>query len=287
MGFALNEMRSSPSIDKLQPGDTISHARRRTVTQQDNTWLTLLTLNTAPHFDITTKSFEQFGSVLMNSCITLGVIQGLCLPEFGEIVLPNRGFGEIKMTAPVFANDTLSAESTIVKKWRDHENQVCVHVRTAGFNQRGVKVIELGRNYIASSNGAWKREVELRSHCGPQLNPDRVFVPQIEGPLFEDFRVGDIYDHRIGRTMYAEESIWFSLLHLNTNPHYIDQEFSRESDARGVLIDDTFVLSTVTGIGVKHTTQNAIANLGWKNVCFLQSRLFRRHALFRNAGNSS
>jgi acyl dehydratase len=238
-----------------------------------------LTLNTAPHFDVTAKSFEQFGGVLMNSCITLGVVQGLCGADFGPAVLPNRGFGEIRMTAPVFANDTLHAESTILEKQpASPERGACVRVRTAGYNQHGNKVIEFDRAYVPFSPGAWRREIEIRTRAAPRLDRDRVYVSQIEGPLFEDFEVGDLYDHQVGRTLLAEESIWFSLLHLNQNPCYIDLELATREDPRGVPIDDTFVLSTVTGIGVKHTTQNALANLGWTNVEF-HTPVFSRDTL--------
>ncbi len=256
-------------LEAFAPGQIITHSLRRTLTQQDNTWFTLLTLNTAHHFDVTSPSFAQFGGVLMNSCVTLGVIQGLALSDFGNVCLPSQGFGEIRMTSPVFAGDTVRAESTILERKSEPDGTgTLVHVLMRGYTQNDAKFIEFDRTYISAPTGAWKKEIARRTAGAPKLDPQRRFVPQINGPYLEDFAVGDIYDHGFGRTMTRDESIWFSLLHHNANRHYVDESFATAEGAPGVLIDDTFVLSTVTGIGVRHTTQIALANLGWKNVQF-------------------
>jgi itaconyl-CoA hydratase len=261
------------------PGEVIAHARRRTLTQQDNTWFTLLTLNTAPHFDVTSPSFEQFGGVLMNSCVTLGVIQGLCQPEFGEDLLPNRHFGEVRLTSPVHPGDTLSAESKVLNVEEFADGRRALHVRTAGRKQTGETVITFDRWYVRAPEGAWSVESRMRSETAPRVDPDRAFANAIVGPRFGDFTPGDRYNHGFGRTMLADENIWYSVLHHNANPLNIDQDHASRLDPRGLVIDDNFVLSTVTGMGVKHTTQNALANLGWKNVRF-HAPMFAGDTLF-------
>ena len=251
----------------FRAGDVVEHGLRRTLTQQDNSWLTLLTLNTAPHFDITSQNFRDMGGILMNSCVTLGVIQGICRAEFGNEALPNSGFGEIRMTSPVFADDTVRAQSTIVAV-TDHADGRTIYARTRGYKQSGEQVVEFDRSWVNTKPGAWSDEIAERVARAPLLDPKRTFTPARDGPRFADFQPGDRYDHGFGRTMLADENIWVSLLHLNANPHYIDRHFAERLDPRGIVIDDTLLLSTVTGIGVKHTTQNAVANLGWKNVVF-------------------
>jgi itaconyl-CoA hydratase len=249
-------------------GERMMHDARRTVTQQDNSWLTLLTLNTAPHFDLTTTNYERLGGVLMNSCITLGVIQGLCLPEFGNGMLPNRGFGEIRMTSPVFADDTLRAESEMLAIRHGEDDEVAMRVRHRGFTQNGEKVIEFDRTWVSPGAGGWAVEAARRRAAAPKLDANRRFSNAVVGPRFHDFEIGHRYDHGISRTISGEESIWISLLHLNSNRHYIDADFARKTGETNVIVDDTLVLSTVTGISVKHSSQNAIANLGWRNVEF-------------------
>lgn len=261
------EIMDPQAVARLRAGDVIEHGLRRTLTQHDNSWLTLLTLNTAPHFDITSPNFREMGGVLMNSCVTLGVIQGICRAEFGNEALPNQGFGEIRMTSPVFADDTVRAQSDILAVEENADGRT-IHVRTRGYKQSGEQVVVFDRSWVNGKRGAWADEIARRVSQAPQLDPDRTFAPACDGPRFADFQPGDRYDHGFGRTMLADENIWVSLLHLNSNPHYIDRDFAERLDPRGIVIDDTLVLSTVTGIGVKHTTQNAIANLGWKNVVF-------------------
>lgn len=253
---------------RFKSGDIVRHELRRTLTQQDNTWLTLLTLNTAPHFDLTAENFNRLGGVLMNSCVTLGVMQGICRAEFGNEALPNRGFGEIRMTSPVFADDTVRAESEILATSELPDGGKTLHARTRGYKQSGEMVVEFDRIWVDAPSGAWAMECRKRSETAPILASSREFTPAVEGPRYSDFEPGHRYDHGFGRTMLADENIWVSLLHLNSNPHYIDRDFASGLDPRGIVIDDTFILSAVTGMGVKHTTQNAIANLGWKNVEF-------------------
>ena len=264
----LNENKVASRWSHLRESEVVDHETRRTVTQQDNSWLTLLTLNTAPHFDITTSNFERMGGVLMNSCVTLGVIQGFCLPDFGLDLLPNRGFGEIRMTSPTFADDTLRGQSEVLKIEQRDGDIRSVHVRHRGFKQSGEKVVEFDRHWEGGTGGVWVKEAKRRRQAAPRLDPGRAFATAKDGPLFSDFQPGQRFSHGVGRTISTDESIWISLLHLNTNPHYIDVDYARGVGEKSVVVDDTFVLSTVTGIGVKHTTQNAIANLGWKNVIF-------------------
>ena len=42
------------------------------------------------------------------------------------------------------------------------------------------------------------------------------------GRVFEDFEVGDIYEHPLGRTVLAADNIWFTLLTQNTNPIHFE-----------------------------------------------------------------
>ena len=257
-------------ITALRPGAVIDHRQRRTLTKLDNTWITLLTLNTAPHFDDTAPNYRQFGGVLMNSCITLGVVQGICLQELWNVTHPNMPFGEIRLLSPVFANDTISAQSVIVAQhqdYGDHEG-ASTEAKTSGYNQKGVKVIEFSRFYAPFSTQRLHDHASARTVAVKENRPTSSLDAPKVGPYFEDFKIGDRYDHGTGRTMLADESIWYSLLHMNSNAHFVDHAIANEVGLQGPLVNDIFVLSTITGISVKHTTQNATANLGWRKVVF-------------------
>lgn len=87
-----------------------------------------------------------------------------------------------------------------------------------------------------------------------------------EGRFFEDFEVGDVYRHPLGRTITETDNIWFTLLTMNTNPIHFDSHLAAGTPFRQPLVDSTLTLAIVTGMSVTDTSQNAIANLGWTDI---------------------
>jgi len=86
------------------------------------------------------------------------------------------------------------------------------------------------------------------------------------GRVYEDFEVGDVYQHSLGRTVIAADNIWFTLLTQNTNPIHFDAAYSAQTEYGKPLVDSTFTLALVTGQSVSDVSQNAMANLGWDEV---------------------
>ncbi len=86
------------------------------------------------------------------------------------------------------------------------------------------------------------------------------------GRVYEDFEVGDIYPHALGRTVLAADNVWFTLLTQNTNPIHFDAAYAAKTEFGKPLVDSTFTLALVTGQSVSDISQNAMANLGWDDV---------------------
>jgi itaconyl-CoA hydratase len=86
------------------------------------------------------------------------------------------------------------------------------------------------------------------------------------GRVYEDFEVGDIYKHPLGRTVLAADNMWFSLLTQNANPMHIDANYSAKTEFKRTLVNSTFTLALVTGQSVVDLSQNVFANLGWDEV---------------------
>jgi itaconyl-CoA hydratase len=86
------------------------------------------------------------------------------------------------------------------------------------------------------------------------------------GRVFEDFEVGDIYVHPLGRTITAADNIWFTLMTQNTNPIHFDQCYAEQTEFKKILVNSTFTLALVTGQSVTDISQNVMANLGWDEV---------------------
>src|SRR5215510_12512148 len=86
------------------------------------------------------------------------------------------------------------------------------------------------------------------------------------GRFYEDFEVGDVYKHSLGRTILGADNTWFSLLTMNTNPSHFDYHYSSKTEFGKPLVDSCLTLAIVTGQSVIDLTQNAFANLGWDEV---------------------
>jgi acyl dehydratase len=85
------------------------------------------------------------------------------------------------------------------------------------------------------------------------------------GRVYEDFEVGDVYQHPLGRTITRTDNIWMTLLTVNPNPIHFDAFYASQTAFGQPLVDSTLTLALVTGLSVSDISQNGI-NLGWDEV---------------------
>jgi acyl dehydratase len=90
--------------------------------------------------------------------------------------------------------------------------------------------------------------------------------PGWTGRVFEDFVVGDVYEHPLGRTITQADNIWFTCLTLNTNPIHFDAEYAARTEFKRPLVNSCFTLALVTGQSVIDLTINGVANLAWDDI---------------------
>ena len=86
------------------------------------------------------------------------------------------------------------------------------------------------------------------------------------GRVFEDFTVGDVYEHPLGRTLLAADNVWFSCLTMNTNPIHFDAEYASRTEFKKPVVNSCFTLALVTGQSTIDLTMNGVANLSWDDV---------------------
>ena len=92
-------------------------------------------------------------------------------------------------------------------------------------------------------------------------------VPGWEGRFFEDFAVGDVYVHRLGRTVLAGRQRPGSPCSRRTRrPIHFDAHYAAGTEWGRPLVNSTFTLALVTGQSVADVSQNVFANLGWDEV---------------------
>jgi itaconyl-CoA hydratase len=90
--------------------------------------------------------------------------------------------------------------------------------------------------------------------------------PGWTGRVFEDFEVGDVYEHPLGRTITSADNVWFTCVTMNTNPIHFDAEYASKTEFKKPLVNSCFTLALVTGLSVTDLTVNGVANLGWDQV---------------------
>jgi acyl dehydratase len=140
----------SRTYEELEVGAVYRSRFGRTVLEADNVWFTLLTLNTNPiHFDAAYAASTEWGKPLVDSTFTLALVTGLSVTDVSEQAV-NLGWREVTLPAPVFAGDTIRAETEIVSKRESasRPGQGIVTVRTRGLNQDDVVVIEFERTVM-------------------------------------------------------------------------------------------------------------------------------------------
>lgn len=127
-------------FEDFSVGDVYEHGPGRTISEADNTWFSLLTMNQNPlHIDAEYSARTEFARPLVNSCLTLSILVGMSVDDVSYRAIANLGWNDVRLTAPVFAGDTLYAESEViaVRASRSRPADGIVTVRTTGKKQDG------------------------------------------------------------------------------------------------------------------------------------------------------
>ena len=142
--------------EDFEVGATYEHRPGRTISEADNTWFALLTMNTHPiHFDAEYAKHSEFGKPLVVSTLTLSILVGMSVSDTSQKAIANLGWERIKLPKPVFAGDTLYAESAVLNKResKSRPDQGIVTIKTIGRNQRNEIVCEFERTMLVMRRG--------------------------------------------------------------------------------------------------------------------------------------
>lgn len=137
-------------------GDVYEHRPGRTITETENTWFTLLTMNTHPlHFDAEYAKASEFGKCLVASPFTVSLLVGMSVSDVSQKAIANLGWTDITLSKPVFAGDTLYAESQVLDKRESASRPGAgiVTVKTSGFNQHGTMIGHFVRKILIAKRG--------------------------------------------------------------------------------------------------------------------------------------
>jgi len=173
-------------FEDFKVGEVYRHQLGRTLTEVDNTWFTLLTCNTNQiHFNADYAARSEFARPLMNSCLTLSLVTGLSVPDISQNVVANLGWDKVTLPAPVFAGDTIYAESEVLetRASRSRPGQGIVRVRTRGYNQDGTVVIEFERTVLVHSRNTSPKQQSHAPRTAGKPDRNRARLIGMKGKL--------------------------------------------------------------------------------------------------------
>jgi acyl dehydratase len=142
--------------EEFTVGQVFKHWPGRTVSEADDTWFSLLTMNQNPlHIDAHYASQTQHGQRLVVGTLVFSIVVGQSVADISGRAIANLEYEEIKHVAPVFHGDTIYAESRVLdlRESRSKPDRGIVRVETRGVNQRGETVLTFRRSVLIPKRG--------------------------------------------------------------------------------------------------------------------------------------
>jgi itaconyl-CoA hydratase len=143
--------------EDFEVGDAYRHPRGRTISEADNTWFALLTMNTnEAHFNTEVGKASEFGRPLVVSTLTIAIAIGQSVVDTTQNAFANLGLDKLTLTHPVFAGDTLFSESLVLAKRESASRPQAgiVTIKTRSLNQNGHEVLAFERTFYVHKRGA-------------------------------------------------------------------------------------------------------------------------------------
>jgi acyl dehydratase len=137
--------------EEFNVGDVYRHFPGRTITEHDDTWFSLMTMNQNPlHIDEHYAAGTQHGRRLVNGILVFAIAVGLSVPDVSGLCIANLEYEAIRHLAPTFHGDTIYAETRVLDKRESAEkpDRGIVYVETMAKNQREETVLTLRRRIL-------------------------------------------------------------------------------------------------------------------------------------------
>lgn len=138
-------------FEEFEIGQVFKHWPGRTISEADDTWFSLMTMNQNPlHIDAHYASQTQHGRCLVVGTLVFSIAVGLSVADVSGRAIANLEYDEIRHVGPVFHGDTIYAESRILDKneSRSKPDRGFVRLETRAFNQRGETVLTYKRRVL-------------------------------------------------------------------------------------------------------------------------------------------
>jgi len=257
--------------DQLEIGTRLPKGMGRTVLDADNSWFTLLSMHRSPSHlnadyvaqsrlrEYTNPEGGNFNCIL-NSGVTLGLLTGLSNLPIEHLIWRTLGWREVKLLLPVFAGDTLYAESVVIERDRDGGGAT---LETTGLNQRGDVVARMVRDISLLPEDGLEAKSGGSTVEGESSTPPSLVEPDFKGDwAFEDFTIGRKIVHPHVRTVLDVDALWYPILTMNRLRAY-----SRPNEEGRWECDPVLVAMLLLGVSSAQTSEpHGLLNLAWKDI---------------------
>ena len=144
-------------LEDFQVGDIYRHWPGKTITESDNNLFCLLTMNHNPlHLDENVMKDHQHGRILVAGPLVLSVAVGMSVIDTSGRAIANLEYEKVVHDGPVFAGDTIYAESEVldVRESASRPDRGVVYIETRAHNQRDERVLTYRRRFLAPKRPA-------------------------------------------------------------------------------------------------------------------------------------
>ena len=142
--------------DDFRPGDVFEHRPGRTLGESDNLLMAGFSMNPSPlHIDTEYCAHTPWKRPLMSSLVTFSIVCGMSVRSTSGRALANLGWDKVRLTHPVFAGDTIYAESEILGKRLSESRPGAgiVNCRTRGLLSTGEVFLTFERSFLVPTRG--------------------------------------------------------------------------------------------------------------------------------------
>jgi 2-methylfumaryl-CoA hydratase len=196
--------------------------------------------------------------------------------DVSEQAIAHLAYIDVRFPQPCYAGDTVRASSTVIDaKGSSSGDKGVVHVRTVLETSAGVPVCTFERKALVRAGklagrpeAPWAGDARPVAEVQrlPENLRDRIVLPQRRGGFagfFEDFEVGDVIAHEVGKTVGESEHMQLTFLMRNSHPLHFDEIYCKENSfAKTRVVYGGLVLTWVATLASRDTTGNVLWDVG-------------------------
>jgi 2-methylfumaryl-CoA hydratase len=197
--------------------------------------------------------------------------------DVSEQAIAHLAYIDVRFPNPCYPGETVRASSTVLDaKPASSGDRGVVHVRTVLETSEGTPVCTFERKALVRAGKLEGRPeapwVGAERNLGsdiprlPEALRDRIVLPERRGGFagfYEDFEIGDVLPHEVGKTIGESEHMQLTYLMRNSHPLHFDEVYCKDNSfAKTRVVYGGLVLSWVATLASRDTTGNVLWDVG-------------------------